>query len=236
MQDHNREDDLSVPTWSASLLQCIGASGIGILVGVAMVHAVSPVFAQELFEPLGLEPTPEQIVRYKSSLVHFWTRNNAFDFAMLGTTFGFALGLLTTSWKRVSSALAGGVLGLVSGASGGYLASRWAVAAFIVSSDQSLFRSIAINTIVWGGLQGSVAMGIGFVQGHARIRALGLAGILSSIIASAIFLILFSVAFPASDLSYLIRPSILEKTVWACTMAIVLGYGLYSTLKATSKS
>ena len=78
-------------------------------------------------------------------------------------------------------------------------------------------------------------MGIGFVQGHARISALGLAGIFSSIVASAIFLILFSVAFPASDLSNLIRTSILEKSVWACTIAIVLGYGLYATLKATSK-
>ena len=229
------QQESAVRTWSPSLSWCFAAMTIGVFLGGGVVHLISPVFAQKLYEPLGLTPTPEQILQYKSSLVQFWTYNHALDFATIGAALGIAIGLFTTQGKRAVSAWIGGVFGLLVGAISGFIASRWAVHAFIANSDQSLIRSICINAIVWGNLSSGILVAIGYVHGLRSLASLGLVGFLSGILASVFYLTVSSLVFPSSDLSYLISHSLAEKVVWAASLSLVLGFGLYASLRRTTQ-
>ncbi len=235
MNSNENRNQSTVHTWSPSLVRCVGASTFGILVGGVIIHLISPVFARELYEPLGLFPTPDQIAKYKSSLIKFWTWNDGLDFAVIGAALGTSLGLLTTQTNRTASACLGGAVGLLLGTMSGILASRWAVQAYITNADQSLIRSIGVNTIVWGSLQCGTTVAIGLAQGQRKLAILGTVAILAGIAASAVFLIVFSVLFPASDLSYLVRQPLPEKVVWLTSISIVLGCGLFFALKKSVK-
>jgi hypothetical protein len=236
MTDHETRLDIAIPPWEPALPRCIAATTIGILVGVSLVHCISPLFAQELFEPLGLEPTAEQIAKYKLSVVRFWTQNYTLDIAVIGMVLGVSCGLLTTSRRGIVSALLGGGIGLSLGACTGWVASRWGVHEFILSSDQSLLRSIAMHATVWSIVPSGIWVAIGFVQNKRPLVTIGVAGFVSGVLASAAYLLIFAIVFPSADLSQLICRTIPKKLIWGILIATILGLGMFLSLKPAVRS
>lgn len=163
--------------WSPNLSRCIVASMVGVFIGGGLIYFMSPVFAQKLYEPLGLSPTDEQLSKYRSSIIQFWTQNHAFDFANIGGALGVSIGLFTTAKKRAMSAMIAGSLGLLLGGITGFSASRWAVHEFVMNSDQSLIRSILLNSIVWSVVPSAIWVAIGSIQGIRPLSILGVGGL-----------------------------------------------------------
>ncbi len=200
------------------------AAGILTLVGLL---ATFPVFPLPDLPELGLSPSAEVLKLHSDAQLAFRSRNYAVVFGMLGLLMGVACGMATSQGKRLPSALAGGLAGSLAGAIAGYFAGT-AVAGILSSGEnQSLVQSGIWHFVVWAALAACIAFVIGFIHGGFKLAVTGgLIGLLSGIFVSLAWNLVGSIAFSKSNLIYLMPEKTVERIVWICASAAVLGAAL----------
>lgn len=226
----------SAVAWAPSMGSALGAFAIGGLVAVGIINSIHPVFEIVALAELPIDPSAEQMAEYLKVHVDYFGRNYAVYLAILGGLLGLAIGLVTTPGKRFLSAIAGISLGAISGAVAGYLGGTQTAGEIVRAADQSLVISSCLGFAVWAAIVTPICIAIGAIQGGASQAAkAAVAALIGCVLAVVAQVLVFALAFPATNLIRLVPETLPERLCWVAISGLVLGLMLSMGMKPETK-
>lgn len=223
--------------WAPSLGTSIGAMLVGGLVTVGIITSIHPVFEIVALAELPIDPSTEQMTEYKKVHVDFYGGNYAVYLSILGGLLGITIGLLTTPGKRLLSAVTGAIPGAICGALAGYLGGTQTADAIVRAADQSIVISSCLGFVVWAAIVAPICIAVGTVQGGAAqaVKA-AVAGLLGCVLAVVAQVLVFALAFPGTNLIYLVPQTLAERLCWVVVSGLVIGLMLSIGMKPETKT
>lgn len=226
----------SATGWKPSIGLATVATLAGGLVAFGIFQPYGVFFRYEALPELPIEPSPEQMAEFTKAHTDFYSRNYGMQLGIVGACIGLVVGGLTVSRKRVVSALVGCFLGMLAGGIAGYLCGFSTALAMVRSSDQSLVQSSLLHFAIWGSIGVWVAAGVGMVQGGvAQVAKAVPAGLIAGVIVVVAHTMVFSIAFPSSNLIQFVPESFAERLTWIVVCGVLLGPALAFLLQPDSR-
>jgi hypothetical protein len=165
----------------------------------------------------------------------YWTRNTSFQFVVMGLCIGATLGVVCSFKRRGIAAIAGGTGGAIGGLVSGYAVGLSIAQSALTSADQSLVLSAGAHFAVWAGVLSLSVLAIGISQeGFRRAAIFLIAGLVSAMGISALYILSGSIMFMNSNLLMVFPATLTERLVWVAICTLSGGLILHLSLREQS--
>lgn len=214
-------ETLAAQTWKPGLPQLIAAFLLG-AVGVAVAFSLTgPIYPLKDLPEMGIDAKQELIDKHDAAIHAYQTSNATLNFGVLGAAIGLLTGLITTSRRRIPSAIIAAVAGGLAGAVSGYFAGNLVADHVFASADQTLLKSFGFHFAIWGSILAITLGSIGLIQNSGLGLVAGLiAGLVGGCCSSIAYNLVGAIAFPKSDLTLLFPRDFVQCVVWAAACAL----------------
>ena len=218
--------------WAPSPGKAAIAALIGGLIGIAIVQSIDPVIPLKQLPELGISASDAEVEKRIVAAKEFYGRNYAINFGIIGSCLGLVFAGVTLPKNKIPGAILAAVLGGGLAATAGYFAGVDTGVEIAWSKDQSLTKAGLFAFSIWASMGVGIALGASICLGNVATLVKSMLGaFIAAILVVVAVILVFSIAFPSSNLSNHLPLSLTERLVWILVSSGAFGATMAMGLK-----